>query len=242
MRRTFFVVMGLILVLVGIDITARIAVQSVLARQMQSAEKLQQRPSVAVHGFPFLWQVATGRYERVETRLEQVPTGNGLPLDSVGIRLTGVHLPLNVLLGSRMTQVPVDAVQVSGTTTFAALQTQVNSEIPDSLGTVRLRYGGANRLTAEAAYSGPGGPVKVSGKAMLSISWGQLVLTLPEESLTQVPKLFRPLIFRLSTQPVRMQELPFGLTPTQVRVTPQGVTVTAAADNVMLPLNPASDR
>lgn len=234
MRRTIVAVMGMIIVLVGIDIVARAAVQSVLARQIQSTEKLQQRPRVTVHGLPFLWQVVSGSYERVETQLEQVPAGNGLHLDSVDVRLTGVHLPLSALLGSGVTQIPVDTVQVRGTATFDALETQVNTEIPGSLGNVRFSYGGPDRLTVEATYTGPGEPVRVSGTAMMSISQEHLVLTLPEESLTQVPKLLRPLMSRVVTRTVPMRELPFGLTPTRVNVTPQGVTVTAAADDVVL--------
>lgn len=234
MRRVIVVVVGLALVLIGLDIAARAAAQTVLARHLQASEGLRQRPSVTVHGVPFLWQVITGDYERVETRLRQVPTGGDLRLDSVDVRLTGVHLPLTALLGSGVTQIPVDAVQATGTTTFDALETQVNAEIPNGLATVEIGYGGTDRLAVNATYTGLGGPVEVSGTATLSISRGELILTLPEDSLAQIPDLFRPTVSRLLAQTVSMQQLPFGLAPTRVGVTPDGVTVTAAADDVVL--------
>ena len=167
-------------------------------------------------------------------RLQEVPAGGELRLDTVHARLTGVGLPLSSLLGSTSQQVPVDAVHITGSATYATLDTQVNAAIPGGMATVHFADGGDGRLKVTATYNGLGGPLTVSGLATVSISGGRLTLSVPAQGMADVPEAFRPTVSQLLTQTLPLQQLPLGLVATGVTVTAQGVTATADARDVVL--------
>jgi hypothetical protein len=58
--------------------------------------------------------------------------------------------------------------------------------------------------------------------------------------LAQVPEMFRAAAAQLLTQTVPLPRLPLGLTATAVSVTPQGLTATAEARDVVLGRTPSS--
>ena len=150
------------------------------------------------------------------------------------VRLTGVHLPLGAILGSSVAQVSGDAVHVTGTVTFATLETQVNAVLPAGLATVHIGDGGGGRLKLSVDYTGLGGPFTLSATARVSISHGRLTVTVPQESLSAVPAAFRPTVAGLLDQTFPLERLPLGLVATGIAVTPQGLTATADANDVVL--------
>jgi hypothetical protein len=234
MRRVIVILLGLALVLVGLDFAARAAAEAAVAGHLQAAEGLSQRPDVRVSGFPFLLQAAAGVYQQVDVRGQDVPTGSVLRLDQVDARLTGVHLPPSALLGSQPGDVPVDAVRVTGTTSHTALAAQVTAAVPRGVATVQFADGGGNRLQVSVTYNGPGGPLSLSGSASVSIVQGRLAVKVSEEVLAQIPPMLRSVISPLLTQAVPLQRLPLDLVPTAVAITPAGVTVTAESRNAVL--------
>jgi hypothetical protein len=239
MRRVIVILLGLALVLVGLDFAARAAAEAAVARHLQATEGLAQRPDVRMSGFPFLLQAATGVYQQVDVRGQDVPTGSVLRLDQVDARLTGVHLPLSALLGSPVGDVPVDAVRVTGTASHTALAAQVATAVPGGVATVQFADGGGNRLQVSATYNGPGGPLSLSGPASVSIVQGRLAVKISEDVLAQIPAMLRSVVTPLLTQTVPLQRLPLDLVPSAVTITPAGVTVTAEAMNTVLRPQPA---
>ena len=234
MRRAIVVVLGLLLVLVGLDFAARAAAQAVVARDVQTTEGLAQQPDVQVNGFPFLLQALRGRYDDVRVKLQGVPAGGTLRLDDVDARLTGVHVSLSTVLRRGRERVPVDAVQVSGTATYATLDAQANAAIPSGLGTVQFSDGGNGQVKATVHVTGLGAPLTLNGLAKVSLVQGKVRITLPQSAVAQLPQTFRPAAAQLLTQTVSLPRLPFGLTATAVSVTPQGLTATAQFRNVVL--------
>jgi hypothetical protein len=235
MRRVIVILLGLALVLVGLDFAARAAAEAAVAGHLQAAEGLPQRPDVRVSGFPFLLQAAAGVYQQVDVRGQDVPAGSVLRLDQVDARLTGVHLPPSALLGSRLGDVPVDAVRVTGTTSHTALAAQVAAAIPGDVATVQFADGGGgNRLRVSVTYHGPGGPLSLSGPASVSIVQGRLAVKVSEDVLAQIPPMLRSAVSPLLARVVPLQQLPLDLVPSAVAITPAGVTVTAESKNAVL--------
>lgn len=234
MRRVIVLVVVLLLLLAGLDLAARATAEAAVARQVRSSQHLSQDPQVKVTGFPFLLQAVRGRYDEVDVRMEQVPAGGQLRLDSLVARLEGVHVPLRAAIGGQVTSVPVDVVHVSGTASFATLDAAVASAAPGDLATVRFGDGGSGRLAVTVTYRGPGGSLTVSTPAQLSVSRGRLTVAVPTQSLTQVPAVLRPSVARLLTRTVPLPELPLGLVADGGGVGPDGVTVTAEATGVLL--------
>jgi LmeA-like phospholipid-binding len=234
MRRAIVVVLGLLLVLVGLDFAARAAAQAVVAQQVQTTEGLTQQPDVQVNGFPFLLQALRGRYDDVRVNLQGVPAGGTLRLDDVDARLTGVHVSLSTVMRRARDQVPVDAVQVTGTATYATLDAQANAAMPSGLGTVQFSDGGNGLVRVTVHVTELGVPLTLNGLAKISIARGKVTITVPQSALAQVPEMFRAAAAQLLTQTVSLPRLPLGLTATAVSVTAQGLAATAQARNVVL--------
>lgn len=233
MRRMIVVVLGLAVVLVGVDFAARAAAEATVARQLRSAQGLPVQPEVTVDGFPFLLQAAEGRYRRVDVRLRQVPAA-GVRLDEVDARLSGVQLPLSALFGSGPRSVPVDGAQVTGKVSYPTLGSVVSAAVPPEVATVEFADGGGGRLRATVHYTGPGGPLTGTGTARLSIDRGRLTVQVAEDTLARIPAAVRSSLAPLLARTVQLPRLPLGLVPTSIAITGDGVGVVTDAQRTDL--------
>src|SRR4249920_296609 len=98
-RRAVIVVAVLAALLVGVDRAACWLAQRGLADAIQRSQGLAAPPEVAIRGFPFLTQAFSGRYQQVDVRVQDLTARNGVHVDALDARLTGVHLPLADAVG-----------------------------------------------------------------------------------------------------------------------------------------------
>ncbi|WP_167760947.1 DUF2993 domain-containing protein [Geodermatophilus sp. DF01-2] len=143
------VLVGVGLLLWGLDRLAREAAESLLAEELQQATGAVQPPTVEIEGGPVLLQALRGRYDAVEVTMQQISNGP-LTLDGVQAGLRGVHLSLHDLIVR-----DADAVVVERTATEA-----------------RLGYDALDRylgFTGRQLTVGPAGPgeVRVAGKGQV---------------------------------------------------------------------------
>lgn len=104
--------------------------------------------NVRILGFPFLTQVARGRYDRV-TISERRIAGTGLTLDSLYATARGVRLPLSDLVHGRVVQVPIDEVDGSAVLTYAALSSSITQAVGLRSGlTLSVTPHGTNQVVA----------------------------------------------------------------------------------------------
>lgn len=200
------------------------AEQELAAHQVETAP-----PEVSIAGFPFLTQVAAGRYERVRLRLRDVGSGE-LRLPLVELTATGVTASAQTLI---QRDGPIDAEQVTGAATVGYEQVravtgrdelalgadggQVTVRLPtELLGTPLTLVG-----TAEVDISGQAIQVRVTD---LSVEGGA---SLPEG----VDALVAQVAQELSVE-VPLPPLPYGLSVESVRAEPQGLVVTVRAADV----------
>jgi DUF2993 family protein len=135
MRKALVTLGVSIVVLVGADIGLRALAQYWVAGQVQSSLGLQQRPSVALPGFPFIPRLITGRFPSVTVQSRSAVKAGRFPVAAIDLTLRNVRFPADQLLfGNKAT---IHAAGGSGTATLT--EQDVNRAFPATIPiTVRL--------------------------------------------------------------------------------------------------------
>jgi hypothetical protein len=112
--RRFLIAIALFLVVVVVaaDRVGAIVGAHVLASKLQTDEHLPSRPSVSIHGIPFLTQAFGGRYDNVSVVGHNIPV-NGVPITTLTVHMHGAHVPFGKVVRDSVSEVPVD--QINGT-------------------------------------------------------------------------------------------------------------------------------
>ncbi|NIH65806.1 LmeA family phospholipid-binding protein [Modestobacter marinus] len=224
------VVVGTLLLLWGADRLARWAAESLLARDVQQATGVAERPSVQVRGLVFLLQAVQGRYDDVEVTLSEVSSGP-MSVDRVEARLSGVHVSFHDLL-----------VQEPGPVW-----------IERSVGEAFLGYDDLNRylqVTGRPVEIGaaPGEEVRLTGTVDLlgqSVSASALAQLSPEsgalsiaptalDTETELAPASRLLLGQRFSLRVPLDPLPFGQELTAIEGAEDGLVVRAEGTDVVL--------
>lgn len=233
MRRLVVLVVVLLAlgaVLVVADLAALRAAERGIAERVQQSGDLPARPQVEVHGRPFLVQALRGRYDDVVVRSAEVPTGQ-LSLSNVVTQLRGVRMPLRSALSETGRPVPVASLTTRAVVSYEAL-------------TDSLRDRGLRVVPAEDGLVRVTGSIQVLGRTLEAsavsrpeLEDGEIVVTAERfevGSSVADALLSRSLGNRLDFR-VDLGELPYGLVLTSLRAGPDGVALTAAATDTVLP-------
>ncbi|TWH71651.1 Protein of unknown function (DUF2993) [Modestobacter roseus] len=166
------VVLGTLLLLWGADRLARWGAESVLARGIQQATGVAERPTVQVHGTFFLAQAVQGRYDDVEVSLDVVSSGP-MSVDAVTARLNGVHVSFHDLLVQDTAPVWVERSVTEAFLGYDDLNRYL--EVTGRPVTVGAAPGGEVRLTGTVGLLGR--PVSASALADVSPRDGTLAVS-----------------------------------------------------------------
>ena len=228
MRKLLIVVIILVGLLVAADRIGVVVADHEVADHIQTAYHLKSKPSVSVHGFPFLTQVASGHYDEIDVSTGQLTT-QGVTVDNLVAKLTGVRAPLSDLLGHGSST--ISAAQVSGTATvpFAS----VRSRLPS--GVTLSQDGSALRLSGKVSYLGLSVPV--TADALLSPSGSGIAVTPTRIEVNHGGSALSSLIAGQFRFVVPIRGLPLKLTIKSVHVVDGGVRVGATASNVSFSTN-----
>ena len=231
-RRWPIVLVVLAVVLGGILVAAdRIAVavaQDRVATKLADQRPFAGRPSVHIHGIPFLTQAVDGKYDDIEL------TGLGEPIAGmvgarVDVQLHGAHIPLSAVR-TRVDTVPVDRVAVA--VTLPLLQLARVAGVPN------LKLSSKNGdLIAEAPVSLPGfGSVTLSGTVHIDVTSAGLGGTLSDiHALGGVlPSSVTAAATRALHLHVALPKLGFGSAVTTARVAGGNIIFSGSARNVVL--------
>lgn len=212
------------------DSAARRLVEGQIAGQVRTAQGLTSTPEVTIHGWPFLTQLASGRFEDIEVTSRQVATGNSpadLQVDSVQARLRGVRVPVRDLISSGTASVQVDSAQVSGVVPYATLSRLLASRLGSTLTDVTVRPRSADSLTLGGSYRG----LAVQLPLQLRLTGTRLVLTVPADAASSpaVAAVARRVGMQLT-----VPALPYGLRVRSLQVQDDGLHLGASADRLRL--------
>src|ERR1700754_2425310 len=107
MRKVLVVI--LLLLIGGVIAADRLGVRMAedeIAKQVASQYRLDTRPDVNIHGFPFLTQAVGGTYDRIDVSLGEW-TEKGVTVHDATLKLTGVRAPLADVVNGNSAQITV---------------------------------------------------------------------------------------------------------------------------------------
>lgn len=187
------------------------------------------RPSVRVHGTPFLTQALRGRYTEIEV------SGGGLQVGEMAGATLEAHLynallPPRELLGGRTTELPVDRVE--GRIVLPYGEIARVSRIPG----LTLSFE-RERLIASASLPVPGinQLARVSGHAVLTVVEGTVWLRVRGLSVAGIslPSLVVKQLMPSLNVPIPLPALPYGLRLDELKPVASGLVVCGSARDVV---------
>lgn len=233
MRKLLVTLVVLAALLLALDRVAVVVASRQLASKVQQSQGLSERPGVAIRGFPFLTQVVSGRYDRVELSARGV-VRDGVRIDTVRLQADGVRVALGEALRGEVRQVPVDRGTGSALLSFEDLNALSRRY---SGGTVSFSSAGGSRLRLSAQVSVLGVTTAVSAEAAtVRVADGRLQVTPAPAALDALPVPVRGRARELLTVSFPLPSLPFGLRITGGEITPEGLTAAAAGDRIVFPV------
>lgn len=197
-------------------------------------------PSVSISGFPFLTQVASGRYGKIVIAVDN-PTAQGIRLDSLTVTATGVDAPASVIM-SHQGQIEADRVTGVGIINWTSFKQMVdltriqNMDIdPNSLD---ISGNDNGELIIKAPLQIAGQTVHATATGRLSVS--NNVVHVDISNVTSDATGLAGIAFQLAALQrnlafdTRIPPLPFDMGLDSVQASSAGVRVVAHANHVVL--------
>lgn len=230
------------IVVVGDRVAAKYATDELrgeLVAELSSHGVQYTSTTVTIGGFPFLTQVAAGRYDDITIDMSNVrlesSTGREVTLPTLHVVATGVEAnTADVMRGTA--KVVADQVTGTAVVSFGTLETLVDYT-RYSLSEVKFTEStGGLKVTAKADVLGT--QVPIAATAEVSVVDGALAVKLRDAQAVglEAPAPVRDYLGGLvqSTLAAQLPQLPFGLTLDQVVVQPDGLAITATGADVPL--------
>jgi LmeA-like phospholipid-binding len=218
MRKLLIALLALVVLLVAGDRIAAAIAENQISGRIAAAYGLRHKPAVTIEGFPFLTQVLTGHYDRIDISANEVGSG-GATFRHLDAHFTGVHAPLSQVLSSGASG--ATAAHASGTATVG--YGEVDQRLPRGL---RLHAAG-KRLEVSGGVRVPGGRVPVSTTVSLGVTASGIKVT-PVKAGASAGGAYSS---RLDLV-VPLSGLPLHLRLSSVQVTRGGLRIGASARDV----------
>jgi hypothetical protein len=225
------VIVGL---LVGADRVAAHAAEGRIAQAVQSAADLPSRPTVRVHGFPFVTQAIRGTYDHIEVTANDIfgraDAGRG---SVTTVSFEGVHIPASKALSGKVHEIQVDHVTGQVEVAFADIETAAH--LPGV--TVRAIAGHDNEVSIDEAISFAGATVNASAIASVALAGNTLTLKVVDVQIAGGITVPASVLAGLRTHAsfsVKIPGLPAGVKLTAVVVSPDGVIAALQATALTL--------
>ena len=218
--------MALVLgLLFAVDRVGVVVAQLVAADTVRGHFGLDQKPSIRIHGFPFLTQAIAGKYEDVTVTISGLSVGESgrkVRINNLTARLRDVH-----------TAADFRSAHADTATGSVLLQ---YSDLSTAIG-VQVGYAGAGRIKSTRTVTALGQSVTgtvtagivVSGPTSLSFSNPQV-----DVAGAAVPDAVTSALSATFGVPLALTGLPAGLHLDAVHVTQVGVLITASGHNVYI--------
>ena len=204
-----------------------------IAAAVQTDAKLAREPHVTIKGFPFLTQVANGKYKHIDVTATDVfqqgePQGSVLKLDFAGVRI-----PISKALHGDVKTVPVREVTGTVAVPFADLLAAADIR---GLTIISATPGGNQIKVSEVVAAAPTS-VTALVTAGVTVRGGSLVLSaldVTQANGKPVPAAVRQEVLAQAVLSVKLPGLPTGVQMTGVSVTAVGLLVTLHANALVL--------
>jgi hypothetical protein len=216
-RRWLIALVVLVAIVVALDRIGVVVAESEMASKIQQEQKLAQKPTVSISGFPFLTQVASRDFSHVTVDIHGI-TASGFTISDLHADLTGVHV------SSSFNSAKVDTLKATAALNYTDLDAALAKQI--DVGSVKVTPGTGNELNATYDLLG----VSVTASITPLLLTGN-VLELKAGGISG------PLGISVSDgfdYKYSLGSLPFGIQLTSLDVTSTEVAVSATGHNVPL--------
>jgi LmeA-like phospholipid-binding len=221
-RRYVTVLVIVIVLLVGLDFATRLVAENVIASKIEH-QGLQHKPDVSIDGFPFLTQVASRDFERVNLTAAGQTAG---PVTITTMNATARNIKLNSFAFSSGT---IGSLSGTALISFSSLGNALTQQV-GPLGSLlngaglNLSDAGSNEVKASLNV------LVVSGSA----TWRVTLLSGNQLNIRLVSSGGLPssLLSSIEDITLKLPKLPLGLAIDSVQVSPAGVVGRVSAANV----------
>jgi LmeA-like phospholipid-binding len=198
-------------------------------------------PKVSIHGFPFLTQVISGHYQRIDITVPD-PASRGVRLDSLTVSARNVNASTGTLLSGNG-QIEADSVVGTGQLGWASFMQLVDLSGVRQYGIdpKQLKIGSTDsgNLSIEAPANLHGQSFNIQATGKLSVNKNVLHVAVSNVTTSDsgLPSLLQPVLAAIAKQltfDVRIPQLPYRLVLDTVRANPNGIAITASAHDVVL--------
>jgi hypothetical protein len=244
-RILLLVLLALLVLLVAVDRVGELIAEQTLASQARTQLASQGvtvsgDPSVSISGFPFLTQVASGRYEKIEISVDN-PSAQGIRLDSLTVTATGVTASAKLII-SQHGQIQADRVTGVGVISWTSFKQMIDLSGVQAMGidpdSLDITSNDNGDMTINA-------PLQVAGQTVHATATGRMsvnhdIVHVDISNVTSDATGLAGLALQMAalqnklTFDVRIPPLPFNMALDSVNATSDGVRVVAHADNVVL--------
>ncbi|GAA2615438.1 DUF2993 domain-containing protein [Actinomadura fulvescens] len=222
------VLLALLILLIGGVIAAdRIGVrvaQNEIGKQVAAQYNLQEQPEVKIHGFPFLTQAVGGEYDQIDVKLGRW-TDRGVTVGDVTIEMRGVNAPLADVAGGNANNVTARTATASAVIPYSVIKERAPKEVKG------IAAKGDN-LQLDLSGTIAGFPVDGSAVVSVKPSVRGIVITPVSGGLAGLPQV--PAVGQLVSWTVPVANLPVGSRISEIQPTPDGLRVSATANDVRL--------
>jgi hypothetical protein len=225
-RKWPIVLLVVVLVLAGLFVAAdRIALslaENKAASALQSSQHLTTKPDVSVQGFPFLTQLAAGRFGEVIVTASDVAVGQNRDVDLRNVRVD-LH---DVTVSNNYSTVHAKTATAQATIGFTELSRLLRTPV---------HYGGDGRLVARPTVQLLGLTFHGTVSAVVHASSEQgLTFGDPKASVNgvNIPAAVTDAFVQVFRHSISLSGLPFGVRVTGAGVTSAGVVVALAGSNL----------
>jgi hypothetical protein len=195
-------------------------------------------PRASIAGFPFLTQVAAGRYQKITIDVGQLET-NGVRLDSLSLTARTVHADTRAVMNGTG---EVTADRVTGTATMGWDAVREALEVANLPGidpsTVQVSVVN-NQVEVLVPLPVSGAQATADAKGTVQLENGEIRVRITDFTVqgADVPPAVQYLADQIRDQlsvTLPVPAMPYQLTIDRVETTAAGVMITASADNVQL--------
>lgn len=216
---TVLVLVGL---LVAVDRISVAVAEAAVAQTVQNSQHLANKPSVSIDGFPFLTQLASGHYDKIELSDDDLTVGRSrrtVKLAHLLVTLHDVHVARDFRSGT------------AGSGTADAKMSY--QDLSQTLGT-RLTYAGAGRVRASASVNVGGQSVSGAVTATPRLAGNALEFADPHVAVSgaDVPAAVSSALAGVFGAPIPLDNLPYLLTVRSLSANQHGVSFTLTAQQL----------
>jgi hypothetical protein len=214
---------------VGFDRLAVLYAEHRVEAAIQSAEALPADTNVKIHGFPFLTQMLREKYDDIEVIITPVLPRSGLHLTRIHVHLRGAHVSLADTINSDVRKVPVDRVDGTVLISYADLARSAGNA-------VTLSYAGAGAVRVAGRVSVAGNSVDATGVGHVRFANNRIVVTVSDVRVDgqPAPAAVAAAVRQKLAFSVPLPSVPFHIELGSVRVTADGLVVSATARRITL--------